>query len=476
MIDGIEQESFPSVARETNRQEPCLFSVDAERAVLAAMLTSPEAALQLATLLTADEFYLAGHRALFAAMQALRTAGVAIDPITLVNQLEVQGQLKVAGGREAIGGLYDEIPTSDHAGSHATIVRQYAQRRHLRSLGMRIAREASDVAVPVDALRDQASRGLLAAVAGETERGFRPARDGVRQVLQRLQDIEAGTVTPGLLTGFPELDDLLDGGFAEGDLVLVVGVPSSGKTAFMSGVLRRLAVDKVGTTSLVSAEVTQEIVMRAQISDVGDVPTAHIKQGAFTGDEAARVVRAAGVISNAPFYIDDEPTPAVEDVIARCTLLKAKCPDLKAVGIDFLQMLQRRDRGRGELEELALEKTAYDLKAMAKRLGIVVFAAVQPNDKQIEAREDKRPEVSDIARSSGPRRAADVILLIYRAGQYSAGAAPTFEVKVGKQRTGRLGVAMLEWQGSFVRVLSPRLKKLAAEAAAAAKKPLELMP
>lgn len=474
MIGGVEQESFPSVARETNRQEPCLFSVDAERAVLAAMLTAPEAALQMATVLTAEDFYLAGHRALFAAMQALRTAGVAIDPITLANQLEVHGQLKVAGDREAIGSLYGEIPTADHAGSHATIVRQYAQRRHLRALGMRIAREAADVAVPVDALRDGASRGLLTAVAGETERGFKPAKSGVRKVLQRLQDIESGTAQAGLLTGYPELDDLLDGGFAEGDLVLVVGVPSSGKTAFMSSVLRRLALDGVGTTALVSAEVTEEIVMRAQLSDVADVPSSHIKQGAFTGDEAARVVRAAGIISNAPFYIDDEATPAVEDVIARCTLLKAKCPDLKAIGIDFLQMLQRRDRGR-DLEELVLEKTAYDLKAMAKRLGIVVFAAVQPNDKQIEDRENKRPLVSDIARSSGPRRAADTILLIYRPGQYSASAPATFEVTVGKQRNGRLGQAMLEWQGSFVRVLSPRLKKLAAEAAAAAKKPLELI-
>lgn len=475
MIGGVEQDTFQTVPRETNRQGPCLFSNDAERAVLAAMLTEPEAALQVATLLTAEAFHFAAHRALFAAMQALRTAGTAIDPITLAQQLEAHGQLAVAGDREYLGGLYQEIPTAAHVRDHAAIVRQFAQRRQLRALGLRIAREAGDVAVPVDGVRDDASRGLLAAVAGEAERGFRPAREAARKVLQRLQDLEAGTAQAGLLTGYPELDDLLDGGFAEGDLVLVVGVPSSGKTAFMAGVLRRLALARVGTTALVSAEVTDEIVMRAQIADMADVPSGHIKQGAFSGDEAARVVRAYAEISEASFYLDDEPTPAVEDVVARVTLLKAKCPDLKAVGIDFLQMLQRRDRGR-DLEELLLERTAYDLKGMAKRLGIVVFAAVQPNDKQIEERENKRPLVSDIARSSGPRRAADAILLIYRPGQYSASAPATFEITLGKQRTGRLGRAELEWQGPYVRVLSPRLKKAAADAAAEARRPLELVP
>lgn len=460
-----------TVARETGKK---LWSEDAERAVLAAMLLSPDAAVLAPSVVTADAFYREGHRAAFAAMCQLQANGSVIDPLTLSAALEATGELTRVGGREYLGGLLDEVPTAAHLPQHAALVRDFAERRRLLTLGRELATAAQDVTVSLDAVRDAATGGLLRAMEGASDAGFKPAASGVRKVLQRLQDIESGTVTPGLLTGLPELDDKLDGGFQPGDLVLVVGVPSSGKSSLIINVLYRQALEGAGTTALVSAEMPEEIVMRGVVAGLADVPAAHIKRGALTPDEAHRVVAAAGQLSRTPFFVDDTDTPTIEDVVVRCTLLKARHPDLVAVGVDFLQMIQRRERDRGESEELALEKTAYDLKGLAKRLGCVVFAAVQPNDKQVEDREDKRPQLRDIARSSGPRRACDAALLIYRPGQYAASAGPEMEINIGKLRTGALGRVDLEWEGPFVRVTSKRRRQLEQAAAAERTRPLTL--
>jgi replicative DNA helicase len=461
--DRAARESFPSVERGTGKKPVVLWSEDAERAVLAAMLLSPDAALLAPTVATADMFYREGHRAVFAALQRLQVQGVTIDPVTLANGLAAAGDLARAGGKEFIGQLLDEVPTGANVAHHAAIVRDFAERRRLLELARTLSVAATDVTVSLDAVRDSATAGLLHAVSGTSDAGFKPASSGVRKVLQRLQDIEAGVTTSGLLTGLPELDERLDGGFQPGDLVLVVGVPSSGKSSLMINVLYRLAVEGVGATALVSAEMPEEVVIRGVLSGMADVPASHIKRGSLTPEEARRVVAASGTLSRAPFHVDDADTPTIEDVVVRCTLLKARFPHLVAIGVDFLQMIQRRERERGESEELALEKTAYDLKGLAKRLGVVVFAAVQPNDKQVEDREDKRPQLRDIARSSGPRRACDAALLIYRPGQYSASAGPAMEINIGKQRTGALGRVELEWEGPYVRVTSKRRRQYEAE-------------
>lgn len=467
----VDQSSLrPAVLRET---PVALVNEYAERAVIAATLLSPEAALLATSLVTPAEFASPRHRVLFAAVTRVQASGRRVDPLTLTAELESAGDLK-SGAHEYIGGLLDEIPTTAGLEHWADLVRKAASRRQLLALGRKLTAAAEDPTLGLDEVRDLASRELLAAVQGEQASGFQPIAVGVEEMLQRLQALDAGTIEPGLLTGFPELDDKLDGGFQPGDFVLVVGVPSSGKTSLMVNVLHEIAETGGGATALVSAEVKRSSVSRNLVSNRSNVPVAHIRKGTMTTDERRRVARAAVELAAIPFEVDDTDTPTIEDVVVRATLLKAKRPNLQAIGVDFLQMVQRRERERGESEELALERTSYDLKGLAKRLGIVVFAAVQPNDKQVEDREDKRPTLRDIARSSGPRRAADIVLLLYRPGQYSPSAPPVMEVNIGKFREGALDFVILDWEGSFVRVNSPRRKKWLAEEAAARNRQFEI--
>ena len=441
-----------------------IWSEDAERAVLAAMLLSADAILVALDAVSAEMFWREGHRRLFSAIEAVHRSGVTVDPLTLSNELQNRGDLKAAGGKEYIGGLLDEIPTAANVLHHCRIVREKADRRRLLELGREVTAAAADPSVSLDEVRDVASRRLLAAVEGQHEQGFQPISVGVEEMLQHLQALDDGTAEPGLLTGFPELDSRLDGGFQPGDFVLVVGVPSSGKTSLMVNILDEVASTGRGATALVSAEVKRRSISRNLVASRSNVPVAHIRKNTMTIEERRKVSRAAVEVAATPFSVDDTDTPTIEDIVVRATLLKAKRPDLRAIGVDFLQMVQRRERERGESEELALERTAYDLKGLAKRLDIVVFAAVQPNDKQVEDREDKRPQLRDIARSSGPRRAADIILLIYRPGQYSPTAPAVMEVNIGKFREGSLGTVILDWEGPFVRVNSPRRREAMAAA------------
>lgn len=457
------QSGQSSAATSVPRETAAPWSEDAERAVLAAMILSADAIPTVLASITPEMFYREGHRRIYRAMQALHHTGAVVDPLTISNELEAQGDLKAAGGKEYLGGLLDEIPTAANVLHHCRIIREKAERRQLLELGQQLTGAARDVTVTLDEVRDLASRRLLAAVEGGEAAGFQPVSSGIEKMLQRLQAIEDGTLPPGLLTGWPELDAKLSGGFQPGDLVLVVGVPSSGKTTWMVNVLWDVAMRGNGATALVSAEMRKETISRNITASMSDVPVSAIRAGEMDAVQRRRVTRAAIEAARVPFEIDDTDTPTIEDLIVRCTLLKAKRPNLVAVGVDFLQMIQRRERERGVSEELALERTAYDLKALAKRLGIVVIAAVQPNDKQVEEREDKRTQLRDIARSGGPRRACDVAMLVYRPGQYSH-PGNAFELNIAKFREGSLGVVTLEWDGAHSRITSPRRREAQAAA------------
>lgn len=464
MSAGTAEPTFPNVERGTNEKAAGksaeLWSEDAERAVLAAMLVDPQAAGAAAALLEAAHFHRPAHRALFDGIQALRLAGTTIDPITLAHELERRGTLKAAGGKDYLGTLYDEIPTAANLEHHARIVRGFARRRDLVRLGKRLALEATDPAVDPTAAVDEASRALLHQATGAGEQGFRPIKRAVFDAFQRLDDRREGRIPLGLKTGWPELDDRLKGGLEPGTLFVVVGVPGSGKTSLVMNLLTNLALDGVGATAMVSAEMTAAMLTDAALSAVSGVTYDHIKTGEMTDDELRRFGNAGALLAAAPFHIDDTVMPDVEDVVTRCVLLKAQHPNLCAVGVDFIQLLQLREKQRGELHETTIRRIAYELKGIALRLGIVVFALAQPNDKQIEDRDDKRPQLRDIQGSSGIRQAANVIALLYRDEMYSSSAGPDIEINLGKNTFGSPGKAILQWEGACRRVVSPRRRQL----------------
>ncbi|MBX3173290.1 MAG: hypothetical protein KF709_02705 [Gemmatimonadaceae bacterium] len=463
------------------KEKPFLVSDDAERAVLAAVLMAGaedkhRTGTAIATVLQPQMFGRGSHRLLFEAMEQLRHAGVVVDPLTLANQLTANGTLAAAGGKEYIGPLYDELPTHEHAMAHARIVREYYRRRELRAMAVQMQRMAQDETVAIDDLFAWASRSLSPLAAGEGEQGFRRIKEGLWAAMERVEQRHNGTAVALVATGLPELDDKLNGGLERGELVVVSGVPSCGKTTLVWNLLRDLTLSGLGAVGFVSAEMTEGMLLESALAAEGEVARAHLKSGKITAEEMGRLAAAAGRLLNQAIYVDDTVMPDIEDVVNRCRLLKAREPGLIAIGVDFLQLLQSREAERGELGEAKLRRIAYRLKAVALELNVVVIALAQPNDKQIEDRPDKRPQLRDIQGSSGIRQAADHTWLLYRDIMYNPSAPDTIEINLAKQKSGAVGTVTLDWDGPRLRVVSPRLRKLAIEAQRERDKQPELLP
>lgn len=459
--------------------QQALVAEDAERAVLAALLivgASDEHRLgtTISTILKPNMFGRGGHRVIYEAMETLRMQRVVIDPLTLSHQLEANGTLVPAGGKDYIGLLQDEIPTTAHAIAHARLVRESWKRREVLALAKRMQFMAQDPTIPIDEVFSWASKSLLPMAAGDGEKGFRRIKDGLWAAMERIEQRQAGQSVSLVPTGLLELDDRLNGGVERGEMIVVVGVPSCGKTTLVWNWLRDLATSGEGAVGFVSAEMSEGMLLESALSAEAAVPRAHLKNGQISPQQASDLANAAARLLNQAIYVDDTVMPDIEDVVNRCRLLKAKEPTLCAIGVDFIQLLQKGERERGELQEATLKYIAYRLKAIALELNVVMVALAQPNDKQIEDRPDKRPQLRDLQGSSGMRQAADHIWLLYRDRMYNAGGPDTIEINLAKQKSGATGTVTLDWDGPRLRVVSPRRRALEAAAAAEARKPLAL--
>jgi replicative DNA helicase len=448
-----------SVTRET------LVHVDAERGVLAALLLAGAAdefriATEVASLLTPKMFGIGAHRVTYEAMEALRQDRIVIDPITLLHKLEAMGTLQVSGGATLVGGLLDEIPTTANVMHHVGIVREFWKRREVAALGQRMQQMAQDRQLDVDEVFSWASKALAPLASSKGEQGFRRIKQGLWTAMERIEQRKSGTAATLVPTYLRELDARLNGGVERGELIIVAGVPSCGKTTLVWNWLRELAICGAGATGFVSAEMSEGMLLESALAAEAAVPRANLKSGKLTDAELSELAGAAGRLLNQAIYVDDTVMPAIGDVENRCRLLKTKEPGLVAIGVDFIQLLQDRDRGRGELRSEQITQIVYRLKSLALELGVIVVALAQPNDKQVEDRDDKRVQLRDLQGSSGMRQAADHVWLLYRPHMYDPTQPDTIEINLAKQKAGATGTAILEWDGPRLRVISPEERRL----------------
>ncbi len=442
-----------------------LVNEDAERGVLAALLLAGAAddfriATEVATMLTPKMFGVGAHRVFYEGIEALRTERIVIDPITLLHKLEALGTLSATGGAAFLAGLLDEIPTAANVMYHVGIVRELWQRREVQALGLRMAQMAQDRQVDIGDVFAWASKSLAPLASAKGEQGFRRIKQGLWATMERIEQRKAGTAGSLVPTYLRELDVRLNGGVERGELIIVAGVPSCGKTTLVWNWLRELVLSGAGATGFVSAEMSEGMLLEAALAAEAAVPRAHLKAGTLTDGELSDLVGAAGRLLNEAIYIDDTVMPAIGDVENRCRLLKAKEPGLVAIGVDFIQLLQDKDRGRGELRSEQITQIVYRLKSLALELGVVVVALAQPNDKQVEDRDDKRVQLRDLQGSSGMRQAADHVWLLYRPQMYDPTQPDTIEINLAKQKAGATGKAILEWDGPRLRVISPEERRL----------------
>ena len=425
-------------------------AVEAERAVLGAVLLDGSSINRAIDHLTDETFYREAHRKIFAAMLELDEKNEPIDLITVCDELQRSGDLESVGGRLFLSSLLDEVATSANIGHHSGRVQEKSILRRLISTGTSIVQDAYEGAGDVKEILDQAEQAIFEISENQVTSGFKSIRDVVKPVFAEAHAIAKGERSQqGVLSGFSDLDSLLTG-FQKGDLIIIAGRPSMGKTAFSLNIAQNVAIDSKRPVGIFSLEMAKEQLVHRLLCAEARVDSHALRNGYVAQRDWPNLTTAASLLSTAPIYIDDSATLTVLEMRSRARRL-FKEANLSLIIIDYMQLINAS--GRSESRQQEISQISRSLKALAKELSIPVIALSQLS-RAVENRPGShRPLLSDLRESGAIEQDADVVLFLYRPEVYEKipendGKA---EVIIGKQRNGPLGTVHLTFLKSCTR-------------------------
>ena len=444
------------------RQAP--WSNEAEQAVLGAMLLDQDAALKAAEFLDDTMFYREGHRLLFRAMIALTERGDVIDPVTLRDELARRGDLDRAGGIEYVATLIDVVPTAANVEYHAKIVRDKAVLRRLVEAATGIIQDVYEGHTAAGEVLDNAEHRVFQVAQFRRAEEFTRIKELIWPTMERIEQLQAGagSVT-GVPSGFVDLDRLT-AGFQRADLIILAARPSMGKTAFALNVVQHAAIEHNVKTAIFSLEMSKDALVQRLLCSEGLVDAQRLRRGQLRDDDYPRLARAAGLLGQAPIWIDDSAALTPLAMRSKARRLKAE-HDIGLVIVDYLQLMQGPSDSENRQQEISY--ISRSLKALAKELDIPVVALSQlSRAPEQRGGEHRRPQLSDLRESGAIEQDADVVCFIYRQEFYDGPVDPktnesiegVAEVIVGKQRNGPTGTVKLYFKKEFTRFdnYSPR--------------------
>ena len=419
-------------------------SVDAEQALLGAVLVDPRAWGRVPV--QAEDFYRADHRLIFTAMAAAFARGQMPDGVTVANQLRQMGQLEAVGGAEYIAQLAGEATSSANIQAYARIVTEQRTLRRLREVGLGIVERSS---LPTERKPDEqvgdAMRELLAlAEIARSGGGLVTARELVRDLLDDLDRRRDGAA--GLSLGLPDFDEL-SSGLEAGDLVVIAGRPGMGKTALLVSIAAH--VSKTAGVAVFSAEMSSQQLLRRCVALLGSVTQGKLRRANRIEEADWQAIGdAAGQLAERRLWVDDTPLPSLSHLRSEVLSLKAK-HGLGLVMVDYVQLVQGAGANRYE----QLRDVAYGLKGLAKEAQVPVILLAQLN-RGVESRDQKRGRLSDLRDSGAIEEAADIVGMLYSEGYYDPGHSMAYvlECSIEKNRNGERGECLWYFAGEFSRV------------------------
>lgn len=416
--------------------------LEAERAVLGAVLIDPARLHDVIDALEPSDFFRQGHRHVFEAALDLSRSGVVIDSLTIRDRLRERGHLDAAGGPAYVAGLMDGVPRSTNVTAYAAIVRGQALLRSLIATAQRILVDSHEADADARDVLDKAERQLLA-ITQRTIRGdFIDAAELVRQGAPVMQQVLDGkTNVSGIPSGFLDFDSLTRG-FQRGSLTLLAGRPSMGKTAFALNAAYHAAAHGhiVGLFSLEMSR--QELFMRLCAS-VARVDSHRLQSGYLSMTDFQSISDSWSEIAQTGLCVDDSAGVSMLDVQGKARRLQAK-RGLDLVVIDYLQLMQLP---KAENRNLAVADVSRALKLFARELNVPVVALSQLS-RGVEARGDKKPMLSDLRDSGALEQDADLVVFLHRPEVYTPNAPGVHglaEVIIAKHRNGPIGTVRLQW-------------------------------
>ncbi len=461
-------------------------TIEAEQALLGAILVNNTVFEKVGEMLKPDHFYDPVHQRIFESIATLIQRGQIADPKTLRGLFENDPALANVGGAQYLGDLAASIITVINALDYGHLIHDLYLRRQLITLGEDIVNEAfqQDLDKPAIKQIEETEHCLFElAQTGELNRGFVKLEKSLAISLRMADEaFKRDSHVTGITTGLRDLDRKL-GGFQKSDLVILAGRPSMGKTALATNIAinaARAYADSVGkeggAVAFFSLEMSSEQLATRLLGDYSSVPSDKIRRGEIKQDDFTKFVEATSFLSHAPLYIDDTPGLGVASLRTRARRLKRMVPHLGLIVIDYLQLLHGSAKSADNRVQEVSEITR-GLKGLAKELEVPVLALSQLS-RAVESREDKHPQLADLRESGSIEQDADVVMFVYREEYYHARSEPTrradegeekfnqryqrwmergeevrniAEILIAKQRHGPIGTVPLHFDGQFTR-------------------------
>ncbi len=478
MADG----NLPGVPEETQAQP---HNIEAEQALLGALMVNNEVYDRIASVIDESHFYDPVHGRIFETAARRIQKNALASPVTLKAFLEDDEGLKELGGPAYLARLAGASISIFAARDYAQLVYDLAIRRDLMAIGEEISLKAGSVDVesdPKEQIVEAEQRLYQLGEAGRSDTGFQSFLQAVTDavnVANAAYQREGGLA--GVSTGFTDIDRKL-GGLHPSDLLILAGRPSMGKTSLATNMAYNIAKANKkgikhdgsegsvqgGVVGFFSLEMSAEQLAARILSEASEVPSEQIRKGDMTEDEFRRFVEAAKMLETCPLFIDDTPALPISQLAARARRLK-RTHGLDVIIVDYLQLLRpASSRSDGRVQEVS--EITQGLKAVAKELDIPVIALSQLS-RQVESREDKRPQLSDLRESGSIEQDADVVMFVFREEYYKEREKPgdhdlegmarwqdemeklhgRAELLIGKQRHGPIGTVDLAFEGRFTR-------------------------
>jgi replicative DNA helicase len=428
--------------------------------ILGGILLDNEAINRVLEIITPDELYRESHRKIMRAMIDLNDRGEPCDLVTLTSMLKKNGELEDAGGGAYLSTLVEYVPTAANIAYYCRIVKEKGVSRKLISAATEIATRGYDEQTNVEELLDNAQKVIFEISENKLRPAFFPVSAILKDTIKNIEYLyERKEHVTGVPTGFVDLDEKT-AGFQRGDLIIIAGRPSMGKTAFALNIAQYASIhaQPPQPVAVFSLEMSKEQLVTRLLCCEARVDASRLRTGHLIDSDWDKLMRGASALHESKIFIDDTPAISVLELRAKARRLKAE-EGIGLIVIDYLQLM----RGGPSIEsrQQEISEISRSLKALAKELSVPVVALSQLN-RSLENRPNKRPVMSDLRESGAIEQDADVIMFVYRDAVYcdkcknkemtcDEDHERSAEVIIGKQRNGPIGTVNLVFMGEFTK-------------------------
>ena len=424
-------------------------NIEAEEAILGGILLDPEAIARVVDSLVISAFSLESHQEIYRAAQVLHAQGKPTDLIGISTYLADNNLLEKIGGTTKLAQLLNRTVSAVNIDRYTALVMDKYTRRQLIYAGHEIVEWGYDTSKELEIVLDKSEQKIFRLTGERPQEGLVPVADTIVNAFNTIENLQQGTVLPGIPSGFYDLDALTSG-FSRSDLIIVAGRPAMGKTSFCLSIAANIAKQQKLPVAIFSLEMSREQLAQRMLSSDAKIASNKLRSGRLAQNEIEPLINAVGNLSELPIYIDDTANLTIMQMRTQVRRLQGKLKtELGLVLLDYLQLME----GSGSDNRVQeLSKMTRSLKGLARELNVPIIALSQLS-RGVEQRNNKRPMLSDLRESGSIEQDADLVVMLYRDEYYNPDTPErgVAEAIIVKHRNGPVGTVKLLFQGEFTK-------------------------